>query len=52
MNLKFEITGACAVPDADLRPNEQELADAIQQILEYELDIKAIIYISNMREEK
>lgn len=50
MNLTFEITGACTVYGADRKPKELEIAEAIENLLEYELDIRAIINVSNMEE--
>lgn len=51
MTLTFEITGDCTVQGADYKPNELEIAQAIESILEQELDINATIYVSNMSEE-
>lgn len=51
MNLTFGITGACVVNDAVRKPKEWEIAAAIERLLKSELNIHAIIYVSDMCEE-
>ena len=51
MTLTFEITGTCSVLGADYKPNEQEIAEAIEEVLENELDLISTVHVTNMREE-
>lgn len=51
MILSFRIQGVCSVLDPDLKPKEVEIADAIETVLNDELDLISSVYVSNMREE-
>ena len=52
MTLTFEITGFCVAKDADKKPNELELAEAIAMLLAEQIDVTASISVKYTKVEE
>lgn len=52
MTLTFEIAGFCVAKDADKKPNELELAEAIATLLAEQIDVIATISVKYIKVEE